>query len=397
MRTEWDMTMSNKTDNGFMKRLVLGSVVAGAAALWAMGPRSAFERKQRGVRVVPDVFYAHRGLHDAGSGLTEQYAAGSGEYVALARRMALRAGYGTADHVGPIAPENSMAAFAAACEAGYGIELDIQLTADGQVVVVHDGDLLRVAGDGRAIADLTYDELSRIALFPAPAKPGDAAVPPVETAGAGNAQTALHGDGGVSVANGANGVNGTEDIAENIRGRSVTAKGAMLNGSKAPQGYYQHVPLFADVLRMVHGRVPIIVEYKFCDYSWDDRHIELMKKGAALLDRYQGAYVVESFHPMAMEWYAKNRPEVCRGQLAEDAALAQSGIKDWAAGKLLGNWMSRPDFVAYDWHGGNSAQLRLVKAMGVTAVSWTVRSHDELDACSGWFNRHIFESFVPQR
>ena len=36
---------------------------------------------------------------------------------------------------GPIAPENSLAAFAAACEAGYGIELDVQLTLDGQVVV----------------------------------------------------------------------------------------------------------------------------------------------------------------------------------------------------------------------------------------------------------------------
>ena len=49
--------------------------------------------------------------------------------------MAVKAGYGSADMTGPIAPENSLAAFAAACEAGYGIELDVQLTLDGQVVV----------------------------------------------------------------------------------------------------------------------------------------------------------------------------------------------------------------------------------------------------------------------
>ena len=120
--------------SGFLKRVVLGSAAAAAAAVWAMGPRSAQNRKAHGVHALPDVMYAHRGLHDAGSGLVPAYAAQSGEYVALARRMALRAGYGTADHVGPIAPENSMAAFAAACEAGYGIELDIQLTADGKVV-----------------------------------------------------------------------------------------------------------------------------------------------------------------------------------------------------------------------------------------------------------------------
>lgn len=52
---------------------------------------------------VPDVWYAHRGLHDAGSGLTAQYANESGEYVALARRMAMKAGYGSPDTPGVIA------------------------------------------------------------------------------------------------------------------------------------------------------------------------------------------------------------------------------------------------------------------------------------------------------
>ena len=45
-------------------------------------------------------------------------------------------------------PENTMAAFRAAKEQGFGIELDLQLTADGQVVVFHDLDLLRQAFRG---------------------------------------------------------------------------------------------------------------------------------------------------------------------------------------------------------------------------------------------------------
>lgn len=80
--------------------------------------------------------------------------------------MAMKAGYGSPSVAGAIAPENSLAVFAAACEAGYGIELDLQMTADGEIVVVHDGDLMRVAGDPRRVADLTYDELTRIPLFP---------------------------------------------------------------------------------------------------------------------------------------------------------------------------------------------------------------------------------------
>ena len=159
----------------FLKKALLGGAVAAGAAVWAIAPRSFSDKRRHYVPAVPDVWYAHRGLHDAGSGLTAQYANESGEYVALARRMAMKAGYGSPDTPGVIAPENSLAAFAAACEAGYGIELDLQMTRDGEVVVVHDGDLMRVAGDPRRIADLTYDELTRIPLFPTmhrvPAKP----------------------------------------------------------------------------------------------------------------------------------------------------------------------------------------------------------------------------------
>ncbi|MBE6699047.1 MAG: glycerophosphodiester phosphodiesterase, partial [Ruminococcaceae bacterium] len=41
-------------------------------------------------------------------------------------------------HNGKDAPENSLAAFEAACRAGYGIELDVQLSRDGTVMVFHD-------------------------------------------------------------------------------------------------------------------------------------------------------------------------------------------------------------------------------------------------------------------
>jgi glycerophosphoryl diester phosphodiesterase len=61
------------------------------------------------------------------------------------------------------APENSMAAFRAAMEAGATYaELDVQRTRDGRLVVVHDGDLLRMAGDPRRVADLTAGEIAAI-------------------------------------------------------------------------------------------------------------------------------------------------------------------------------------------------------------------------------------------
>ena len=56
-------------------------------------------------------------------------------------------------------PENSMAAFKAALEGGYGIELDIHLLADGNLAVMHDSLLNRTTGQPGRIEDLTTAQL----------------------------------------------------------------------------------------------------------------------------------------------------------------------------------------------------------------------------------------------
>ena len=62
-------------------------------------------------------------------------------------------------------PENSLPAFTAAREAGYGIELDVQLSKDGQVVVFHDDDLLRACGIEELVNSLDWKALSALPLF----------------------------------------------------------------------------------------------------------------------------------------------------------------------------------------------------------------------------------------
>jgi glycerophosphoryl diester phosphodiesterase len=62
-----------------------------------------------------------------------------------------------------VAPENTMAAFNAAMDAGADFtELDVQHTKDRQVVVLHDADFMRMGGDPRRIADLTVAEVATI-------------------------------------------------------------------------------------------------------------------------------------------------------------------------------------------------------------------------------------------
>lgn len=76
-------------------------------------------------------YYAHRGLHD-----------------------------NRAD-----APENSLRAFGRAVEAGYGIELDVQLTKDKVPVVFHDDDLKRLCGQEKRVEDLRYEDLRRYRIL----------------------------------------------------------------------------------------------------------------------------------------------------------------------------------------------------------------------------------------
>lgn len=60
--------------------------------------------------------------------------------------------------------ENTLAAFELACRKGFGIELDIQLTKNGEVVVFHDNNLMRMLGDSRRLDNVDSEELISIEL-----------------------------------------------------------------------------------------------------------------------------------------------------------------------------------------------------------------------------------------
>ena len=59
-------------------------------------------------------------------------------------------------------PENTMLAFEKALAAGCeGIELDVQLTKDGRIVIIHDEAIDRTSDGSGLVKDLTYEELSQ--------------------------------------------------------------------------------------------------------------------------------------------------------------------------------------------------------------------------------------------
>lgn len=59
-------------------------------------------------------------------------------------------------------PENTLAAYRAATDAGFGIELDVRLTRDKKMVIHHDDSLKRLCGDERLISETDFADLAGV-------------------------------------------------------------------------------------------------------------------------------------------------------------------------------------------------------------------------------------------
>lgn len=198
-------------------------------------------------------------------------------------------------------PENSPEAFRLAAEAGYGMELDVQLSKDGYVVVFHDDTLERVCGVQGRVDEYSLHELQQLSLC------------------------------------------GTE----------------------------QRIPLFSEVLGIVRGRGPLIVELKS-----GRRNRELCEKTCALLSDYRGDVCIESFNPTIVAWFRFHARDLVRGQLAMPARRYAAGVRPLMSVMLshgLMNFVSRPQFIAYRI-GYQPPTIRLAQLLGAMRVGWT--SHE---------------------
>ena len=116
-------------------------------------------------------------------------------------------------------------------------------------------------------------------------------------------------------------------------------------------GTQEKIPTLEDVLKTVNGRTMLVIEFKCADAGFK----QLCTAADRLLRQYSGKYIVQSFNPLPMFWYRHNRPDICRGQLSTDFfRQPKNNALKAAAGLLILNMISRPDFISYD--------MRYVKA-----------------------------------
>jgi glycerophosphoryl diester phosphodiesterase len=156
-------------------------------------------------------------------------------------------------------------------------------------------------------------------------------------------------------------------------------------------GTDEKIPRLDAVLKMINGRVPLIIEYKV-----EHNAKRLCSICDGILSKYNGVYCIQSFHPFAVRWYRVHRPAIVRGQLSEDFTKQKLNIPYFLISHLIGNFYASPDFISYNCKHKNELSRNICRKLYKSlSIAWTVRSQEELDKVSRSFDLFIFEDFLP--
>jgi glycerophosphoryl diester phosphodiesterase len=212
-------------------------------------------------------------------------------------------------------PENSRAAIQAAIEAGYGIEIDLQLSRDAEALVFHDYGLGRLTGETGLVAERDATDLQEIEL-----------------------------------------IGGNEGI-----------------------------PTFEEVLALVKGQAPLLIELKDQHGAMGKTDGRLERAVAKALKDYDGPAAVMSFNPTMVADLADLLPDLPRGLVtcAYNAADWKGVPED-----VLAHLRDIPDFdragasfVSHHAIDLDRPRVRALHARGIPVLCWTIRSRDaERDA-----------------
>lgn len=158
----------------------------------------------------------------------------------------------------------------------------------------------------------------------------------------------------------------------------------------------EKIPTFIEVLDLVDGQVPLIVEFK--DESKDMLICNIVSD---YLDSYKGVYCIESFNPLIVLWYKRNRKDVVRGQLSTHHTRKNKTFKtivrNFILEYLLLNFLTKPDFIAYNHKYKDNLSFVLCKKLFKTkTVAYTIKSNKELAFNKDDFDLFIFDNFIPK-
>lgn len=224
-------------------------------------------------------------------------------------------------------PENSRAAIRAALAASYGIEIDVQLSADGAAMVFHDYALDRLTADRGAVRLRTGSELAGIGL-----KGGDEGIP---------------------------------DLPE--------------------------------VLSLIGGKVPLLIELKDQDGGMGPDIGALEQATAKALEGYQGPVALMSFNPHSVARMAELLPDLPRGIVTSAYRFDEWPLSQATCDRLR----DIPDydavgasFISHEVDDLQRPRVSALKAQGAMICCWTVRSATQEAEARNVADNITFEGYM---
>lgn len=205
-------------------------------------------------------------------------------------------------------PENSRAAVKAAIAAGYGIEIDLQLSRDGVAMVFHDETLERITPRTGRLRDLNTTELDR----------------------------------------------------------------TLLNASS------ESIPTFAEILSLIAGRVPLLVELKDQTLRMEQTDGRLETATIKALQSYDGPVALMSFNPHCLAQLAHLAPHIPRG-----ITTSAYNRDDWTLlpPDVCDRLRSIPDydhvkasFISHEADDLSRPRVAELAAHGAAILCWTIKS-----------------------
>lgn len=225
-------------------------------------------------------------------------------------------------------PENSLAAVEEALQYGYGIEIDVQRSADYEAIVFHDTNLHRMTDRHGPVVNWSSDKLRKTRLA----------------------------------------------------------------------GSAQKIPTLRQVLDLVQGRAPLLIEIKSSPGPGVPGVLE--QRVATLLDSYKGPVGVMALSPNPLAWLGLLSPRTPLGNVVTKvhrASVLKSFLRSATkvARKLGAGAIAKSDFIAIDFNILDPTQSDVIRQKGKPVLVWTVTSEADASDARQHADALIFEGFRP--
>ncbi len=153
-------------------------------------------------------------------------------------------------------------------------------------------------------------------------------------------------------------------------------------------GTTETIPRLSEILSLVDGQVPILIEVKIKSRSVGGFCLAIRRA----LEGYRGPICIMSFNPEVGRWFHDHAPRMVRGLIVtqEGETGLLSRIKG-AGIRYLSLWRAKPDFLAYDIRDLPARFPRQQRKRGLKILTWTVRSAVQEDLAMHEADEIIFE------